>query len=423
MPVDDPNAAPAAGPGDPAEPIPAITPLDQPRDGVPPVIDDQAGLSEYIARLVEGTGPMAVDAERASGHRYGQRAFLVQVRREGASTALIDPVALPDLNGLGAAMADVEWVVHAASQDLPCLGEVGMRPKLLFDTELGGRLAGLHRVGLAAMTQELLGMSLAKEHSAVDWSTRPLPEPWLRYAALDVEVLVQLRDAVASLLVEQGKLEWAMEEFAAIAAAPPAPPRVDPWRRTSGLHRIRDRRRLAAVRELWLMRDAIAQQRDVSPGRVLPDSAIVEAAVALPASVGALMELPGFSGRGAGRHARAWQQAIQLARAVPDDELPAQHLPADGPPPPRVWTEREPAAAARLAAARTALTGLAAELTMPVENLLSPDSVRRLAWQPPQPHDSDSVGAALRALGAREWQIQLTAAVLSQALDGDPNPI
>jgi ribonuclease D len=416
VPVDDVSAEPAA----PQTLEREITPLEQPRDGVPDVIVDPEPLHDYIAKLVAGSGPLAVDAERASGHRYGQRAFLVQLRREGASTALIDPVALPDLSALGTAMAGVEWIIHAASQDLPCLSDVGLRPGLLFDTELGGRLAGLPRVGLAAMTQELLGLSLAKEHSAVDWSTRPLPEPWLRYAALDVEVLVDLRDAVATELAAQGKLEWAMEEFAYVAALPPPPPRIDPWRRTSGLHRVRDRRRLAAVRELWLMRDSIAQQRDISPGRVLPDSAIVEAGLAMPLSVTALMQLPGFSGRGAGRHARAWQQAIQIARGIPDAELPPQHLPSEGPPPPRVWAEREPAAAARLTTARNALVSLAAQHTLPVENLLAPDLVRRMAWSPPQPHDPAAVAEALRSAGAREWQIRLTATLLSQALDVEP---
>jgi ribonuclease D len=396
--------------------------LSYPRDGVPEVIEDGEQLAAYVSRLLAGTGPVAIDAERASGHRYGQRAFLVQVRREGASTGLIDPVHLPDLSSLSAAMSGVEWVVHAASQDLPCLLELGMAPTLLFDTELGGRLAGLPRVGLAAMTQELLGLSLAKEHSAVDWSTRPLPEPWLRYAALDVEVLVDLRDAVAARLEEQGKLSWAQEEFAAIAAAGPAAPRVDPWRRTSGMHRVRDRRRLAAVRELWLMRDSIAQQRDISPGRVLPDSAIVEAAMAMPLTVADLMDLPGFTGRGAGRHARAWHQAVQIARDLPETGLPPQHLPAEGPPPPRIWGEREPAAAARLAAARAGLAEVAEQHGLPVENLLSPDSVRRLTWQPPEPHEPADVVQALRGLGAREWQIALTAAILTEALDAQPPP-
>ncbi|WP_345713847.1 ribonuclease D, partial [Kineococcus glutinatus] len=167
--------------------------LDAPRDGLPPVVSDEAGLAAVIAAMRAGSGPVAVDAERASGYRYGQRAFLVQLRRAGAGTALVDPTGLPDLSELGAAISDAEWVLHAASQDLPCLAELGMRPVSLFDTELGSRLAGLPRVGLGAVVEELLGIRLAKEHSAVDWSTRPLPEPWLTYAALDVEVLVDVR--------------------------------------------------------------------------------------------------------------------------------------------------------------------------------------------------------------------------------------
>jgi ribonuclease D len=394
--------------------------LDFPADGVPPVIVDRAALKQVIEAFAAGTGPIAVDAERASGHRYGQRAFLVQIRREGAGTALIDPVELPDLSELNAVIGDTEWVLHAASQDLPCLTEVGLHPARLFDTELGARLAGYPRVGLAAMVEEMLGLSLAKEHSAVDWSTRPLPEPWLRYAALDVEVLVALRDRVAAELERQGKLAWAEEEFAAVAAAPPPPPRVDPWRRTSGMHRVRDRRRLAAVRELWLTRDAVARQRDLSPGRILPDSAIVEAALTMPATLGALSALPAFSGRGARRHARQWLDAIDAARAMDEKQLPAQHLPADGPPPPRVWAERDAVAAARLTAARTALAGLAQSLAMPVENLISPDTVRRLAWDPPAERDEASVEQVLLSHGARNWQIRLTLPLLTAALTAEP---
>jgi ribonuclease D len=408
---DEPDTAPEA---------PPLRALDRPRDGVPDVVTDPAGLAATIAAFAAGTGPVAVDAERASGHRYGQRAFLVQLRREGAGTALIDPVALPDLGALDAAIADAEWILHAASQDLTCLAEVGLVPKLLFDTELGGRLAGFARVGLAAMVEQLLGLALAKEHSAVDWSTRPLPEPWLRYAALDVEVLADLRDAVAAELERQGKLEWAKEEFAAVAATPPPSPRVDPWRRTSGMHRVRDRRRLAAVRELWTTRDAIAQERDLSPGRVLPDSAIVEAALALPATTGALAALPGFGGRGARRHLDRWAAAVQAARALPEADLPPQSLPSEGPPPPRVWPDRDPAAAARLAAARAVVTRIAAEHTLPVENLVSPDAVRRLAWSPPDPVDLDVVVDRLRAHGARSWQISLVAEDLTQALTAQP---
>ena len=209
-----------------------LTPLTVPRDGVPDVVVDERALSRAADDIAGGSGPVAIDAERASGYRYGQRAYLVQLRREGSGTWLIDPVAVPDLTPIGEALGDAQWILHAATQDLPCLTEVGLRPQSLFDTELGGRLVGLPRVGLGAMVEHYLGLSLAKEHSAVDWSVRPLPEPWLLYAALDVEVLGDLRDAVASDLESQGKSGWAAEEFEHLLSFAGPHPRTHPWRRT-----------------------------------------------------------------------------------------------------------------------------------------------------------------------------------------------
>ncbi|MGW1627177.1 HRDC domain-containing protein [Streptomyces sp. NPDC002172] len=388
----------------------------EPREGIPPVIVDEASLAGVIAAFAAGSGPVAVDAERASGYRYGQRAYLVQLRREGAGTALIDPVACPDLSGLGEALAGVEWVLHAATQDLPCLREIGMTPSSLFDTELAGRLAGFPRVGLGAMVEGVLGFVLEKGHSAVDWSTRPLPEPWLRYAALDVELLVDLRDALEKELDRQGKLEWARQEFDAIAAAPPAEPRKDPWRRTSGMHKVRRRRQLAVVRELWQTRDRIAQKRDVSPGKVLSDAAIVEAALALPANVHALAGLNGYGHRMGRRQLEQWQAAVDRARTLPDPALPQPGQPVTGPPPPRAWADKDPAAAARLSAARAAVSALAEQLTMPQENLVAPDTVRRLCWEPPQVVDAETVGAALVGYGARPWQVEQVTPALVAAL-------
>ncbi|MEU4048501.1 ribonuclease D [Streptomyces olivaceus] len=396
----------------------APTPLLEPREGIPPVIADADALAEVTAAFAAGRGPVAVDAERASGYRYGQRAYLVQLRREGAGTALIDPVACPDLSGLGAAIADAEWVLHAATQDLPCLREIGMVPTRIFDTELAGRLAGFPRVGLGAMVENVLGFVLEKGHSAVDWSTRPLPEPWLRYAALDVELLVDLRDALEKELDRQGKLEWARQEFDAIASAPPPEPRKDPWRRTSGMHKVRRRRQLAVVRELWQARDRIAQRRDVSPGKVLGDAAIVEAALALPPNAHALGALNGF-GRVGRRQLEQWQDAVDRARALSESQLPPPGQPVTGPPPPRAWADKDPAAATRLTAARAAVTSLAERLNMPQENLITPDTVRRVCWEPPAAVDAESVSAALAGHGARPWQVeQVTPALVTALAEG-----
>jgi ribonuclease D len=373
-------------------------------------------LADIVAAFATGTGPVAVDAERASGYRYGQRAYLVQLRRAGAGTALIDPVGCPDLSSLGAALNGTEWVLHAATQDLPCLEETGMRPARLFDTELAGRLAGFARVGLGAMVESVLGYTLEKGHSAVDWSTRPLPEPWLRYATLDVELLVDLRDALEEELAAQGKLDWALQEFAAIAAAPAPPPRVDPWRRTSGMHKVRRRRQIGVVRDLWLLRDRIARERDVSPGRVLTDAAIVAAALELPPNSHALAALPGFGHRMGRRQLDQWQAAIDHVRALPERELPQPGPAYTGPPPPRAWADKDPAAAARLSAARAAVSALAEELNLPQENLITPDTVRRLCWDPPSEASDASVAQILTGLGARAWQVEQVTPLLTAAL-------
>ncbi len=370
----------------------------------------------YAEALAAGTGPVAVDAERASGYRYGQSAYLVQLRRNGSGTGLVDPIPLPDLSVLQAAIADEEWVLHAANQDLPCLAEIGLVPGRLFDTELAARLAGLPRVGLGPVVESLLGWSLQKGHSAADWSTRPLPEDWLVYAALDVEVLVDLRDALAAILEEQGKTEWARQEFEAILAAGPPAPKADPWRRTSGMHGLRNRRQLGMLRSLWQARDDLARRRDIAPGRVLPDAAIVSAVQADPATEGALLELPVFRGRANRKLVGTWFGALARGRALPDSELPPHSRPGDGPPPANRWADRDPVAAARLKVARAGLTRLSEEWSVPVENLLSPDLMRRLMWSPPSPADADTVAAVLRAGGAREWQIELTRDLLTEAI-------
>lgn len=390
-------------------------PLLEPREGVPPVVVDGDGLERVIAAFAAGTGPVAVDAERASGYRYGQRAYLIQLRRAGAGTALIDPVGCPDLSGLDAALAGTEMVLHAANQDLPCLAEVGLVPRRLFDTELAGRLLGYPRVGLGSMVENVLGFVLEKGHSAADWSTRPLPEDWLRYAALDVELLVELRDALEAELEETGKLEWALEEFAAILATPPKPPRADPWRRTSGIHRVRNRRALATVREVWEARDRIARERDLSPGRVLQDAGIVDLALHPPKTPAELQALSTMRGRGARRHQSAWLRAVSRAKGLPDKALPEANLPGDGPPPAHRWAERDPEAAKRLTAARAVIASLADAHTMPSENLMQPDSVRRLAWTPPSDVSATAVAAALRGLGARDWQVGLVAQPIAAA--------
>lgn len=404
---------------DPGTPEPEAEPLLAPRDGVPGVSSSRHEIARAADLLASGTGPFAVDAERASGFRYSNRAYLVQIRRAGAGTVLIDPVShggdsVEVLAPVAEVLADDEWVLHAADQDLPCLAEIGIRPSALYDTELAGRLANYDRVNLAAMVQRLLGLQLTKGHGAADWSKRPLPEEWLNYAALDVEVLVDLREAIAAVLDEQGKSEWARQEFEYLRTVEATPTRRDRWRRTSGIHKVRDPKALAAVRELWMTRDQIARRRDIAPGRILPDSAIINAATTNPDTIEKLTELPIFGGTKQRRNAQVWLDALNRART---SEPPDVQEPSNGPPPASRWARRKPEAAVRLEAARAELTELAQQVSVPVENLLSPELVRRLCWDW---QDTDEPAVAVEAFlassTARQWQRELAVPVLARAL-------
>jgi ribonuclease D len=395
--------------------VPAV-PLLEPREGVPDVVADQDGLTAAVVQLAAGTGPLAVDTERASGYRYSNRAYLVQLRRTGAGTVLIDPVGCPDLSAVATALGAEEWILHAAGQDLPALTELRMRPRTLFDTELAARIAGRSRVGLAALIEDLLGFTLEKHHAAADWSRRPLPAPWLRYAALDVELLVELRDVLHAELRRQGKLDWARAEFAALLTAPTPAKRPDPWRRVSGIHQVRGRRALATLRALYEVRDQLAQERDLAPGRVVRDRALVAAAGALPGDQDALAAVPGFDGPAVRADLPRFAAALRAAAILPDTDLPPAVPPRFGGAPTGRWAVREPAAASRLAVIRDALAGLAEKYQLPAMILLGPDLARRLAWQPPEPVTEATVAATLSGGGARDWQVWLTAGVLAAAL-------
>jgi ribonuclease D len=378
------------------------------------VIEDAAGLDDAVMLLASGSGPVAVDVERASGFRYSQRAYLIQVARNGSGVFLFDPPAVGDFALLQEAIGDEEWVLHAASQDLPSLRELGLDPATIFDTELAARLLGHERVGLGAVVEDTLGIVLAKAHSAADWSTRPLPQSWLEYAALDVEYLVAVRDALAAELAEQQKSDFAAEEFRAVLERVPKPAREEPWRRLSGLHTVRGRKSLAIARALWTAREEYARAEDTAPGRLVPDRALVAAVLADPQSKQALAQVKDFTGRASRSQLDRWWGAIELGRAETD--LPLERAPGgDSIPPARAWPDRNPAADARLKAARPVVEALAEQLSMPTENLLTPDLLRRLAWTPPEPLSVDSVASALAELGARDWQIAQTAQQIADA--------
>jgi ribonuclease D len=403
-----------------AEPTPAAPVPQQAEHVQVSVIDTREAYLAAVEALKLGTGPIAIDAERASGFRYSQRAYLIQIFRRGSGTFLFDPPAIGSFAELNDALGDQEWILHAASQDLTCLREVGIDPKRLFDTELGARLAGLPRVGLGTVVEDLLGIHLAKEFSAADWSTRPLPQAWLVYAALDVELLVDLREVLGKVLDDAGKGEIAREEFESVLGRDFRIVREQPWRRLSGLHSVRGARGLAVARELWQARDEFARETDTAPGRLVPDSSLVAAARTLPATKRDLVAMRDFTGRASRSQIDRWWAAIQVGMTT--DDLPVLRTTTDSVPPPRAWADKNPDADRRLKAARAAVTAKSEEMNIPIENLLTPELLRRLAWTPPGTIDEDSVRTTLREMGARNWQVEATAALITAAFIASTDP-
>lgn len=400
---------------------PELPLLENPRVNVH-FITNHLQLAEVVARLAASKGSIAIDAERASGFKYSQRAYLVQIRAANTDIFLIDPAATPEIVSskefaeLAALMKDREWILHAATQDLPCLNELGLYPGAIFDTELAGRLSGQPRVGLGALTESLLNFRLAKEHSAADWSTRPLPDSWLNYAALDVDLLHELATAVEALLNEQGKLDWAKQEFQALMSFKPKAQKLDRWRGITGLHKVQDRSSLEIARQLWNAREALAQKMDVAPGRLIPDSSILVAATQKPRTRPELAAMKSFSGRASRSYLDTWWDAIQSAHKA--TELPAlKPEKTDALPNHRNWINKYPEADRRLKLAKASLLELSEKKLVPLENLLMPELLRQVSFAPPEDLSTSVLSEKLSQLGARPWQIELTAGLIVEAFN------
>ncbi len=403
-----------------------ITPLLTPRAGVPEVISTTSKFEEMIEQLLKGDGPIAIDAERASGYRYSQRAYLIQLYRKNGGLHLIDPI--PFLNSnlwqkFNSNFSKYEWVIHASTQDLPCLLELGLDPQFLFDTELGARIAGCPRVGLGPLSESLLELQLAKEHSAVDWSIRPLKSEWLTYAALDVDVLLEIREKVEALLVEKNKLDWAKQDFASILdsfkAKREQPEKPDRWRRTSGMHKVRDRLNMTIIRDLWLSRNQLAQELDLAPGRVLGDEAIVEIAIKRPTTAEEMAKVISWRTKLDPPPLTRWLEVLNKSLNTPIAEQVELRTPSQGLPPIKIWKDKNPLGYARLTHARGKIAELSTEIEVPAENLITPELVRKICWALPgvdQSQYEKFVKDQLAHLGARPWQINQVAPLIANAL-------
>lgn len=371
---------------------------------LPGVVDTDAGLERAVDALRSGEGPLGVDAERAGSYRYSQRAYLVQVYRRAAPVLLLDPVGIADFGPLADVLGAEEWIMQAAHNDLECLAEIGLTPPRLFDTEIAAQLLGLEKVGLASLVESLLGYSMRKGHGQADWSRRPLRSSWLEYAALDVCLLPDLQDELAEHLADEGKTQWAREEFDHQIRTRPVTDPLERWRRATGAGRLRTDVQRGVLRALWRERDTLARNRDVAVHRIVRDQVLVDIARAQPATLEQLAAIPNVP-RPVLASPTTWLAVIAQGAA---DPAPAAER-TDGPPQRslRAWEQRDAQAAKRWVALRQAVAARAEELRVWPQTLLAPDIVADLAWSPPT-----DAAARMRELGARPWQIEQTAHLL-----------
>lgn len=395
-----------------------MTRVDESREPLRPVVSDDAALDELLDKVGAASGPVAFDVERAHGYRYWPKAYLFQLRRGDAGTWLIDPTKFSNeqLAQLTAVTGDAEWIIHAASQDLPSMFEAGVVPPRVFDTELAARLLGKPGVSLGALLSDELDIQLRKAHSTVNWATRPLKTSWLNYAALDVDFLAELRDVLETQLAELKRTQWALEEFdwelQQFAREPE--PRVDPWRRLSRITSIRHPRGLALARELWLERDAVAQRRDRPPTHILPDAAIVGLANRIgrdkPVSRDSLMEDQGFRKPPGVRYLDHWVRAVERFNQLNPSQFPPKRPPGkQGLPHPRNWDRTNPEAAERWEQARPAVDEMACDIGIQPSLLAPPTPLKQVLWRHPHPTEAHMIKA-----GMRPWQADLLAALFDE---------
>ena len=368
--------------------------------------DSPQKLAAFIA-AVRRESRVAVDTEAASFHRYRDRIYLLQVS-SATQTALIDPLAITDLDPVGALLTDagVEKVFHDADYDLRVLDrDYGFRAVRLFDTRIAAQLAGEPAIGLAALLEKYSGLKLDKEHQKADWSLRPLTPPMLAYAAADTHYLLSLRDALEQRLRELGRFEWAQEEFEELESlrwTGPAEGDEEGYLRLKGAKALNPRS-LAALRELHRWRESVAEREDKAPFRIIGNDALLGVARALPLSppdLSRVRELPSSLAR---RYGAALLEGVARAKALPDQELPRVER--------RPRPQRDPGFDVRLEKLKTARNAVATTLGLEAGVLCGRTTLEAVARaKPVNPAGLEAIPELHR------WQVSVLGNALLEAL-------
>jgi ribonuclease D len=359
------------------------------------LIQSQTELERLFQRL-RREPLLALDTEAASFHRFRDRVYLLQLSSR-IETAIVDPLAVANLDVVGEVLADpaVEVVFHDADYDLRLLGqEYGFRGSNLFDTRIAAQLLNEPGVGLAALLEKYLGVHLDKRYQRADWSTRPLTPEMLDYAAADTRHLPALRDILRSQLQERGRLAWAEEEFALLGSAPRGQSEPDEpgYLRLKGAKALKGRS-LAILRELYQWREDEARRTDKAAFRILNNEPLLLLAKSPPHELKDLRAVRGISADQAERRGRDILAAVQRALAIPERELPRLERPRRPP--------ADPAFDARMERLKAVRNTLAADFDL-APGVLCPNGVLE-AIARVNPTSVEQMGA-IREL--RKWQLR-----------------
>lgn len=322
-----------------------------------------------LRRLVDelkGHTLLAVDTESNSLYAYYEQVCLIQLSTRDQDY-IIDPLAIDDLRPLGELFADpaIEIVFHAAEYDVMTLKrDFDFAFTAIFDTMLAARICGWPMVGLGAILADQFGVRADKRFQRANWAARPLAADQLLYAQMDTHYLPALRDRLLAELTGQDRLEEAYETFAALSDLPPAEYHFDPegyWR----IHQAQELRRdqMALVRELYLLRDALARQYDCPPVKIFSDSVLVDLARIAPRRIDDLVGVKGLGSR------QIRQFGAQIVESI------ARGRRADPPRPPRRPAPPRPDVQARYKALHTwrkrqaAARGVESDVIVPRETL------------------------------------------------------
>ena len=250
----------------------------------PIYIDSARDLHQWV-KYLQTQERIAFDTESNSLHAYRGQTCLIQLSTPDKDI-LLDPLLIGDITALGEVFANpkIEKVFHAAEYDLICLKrDFHFEVLTVFDTMAAARVCGYRRVGLSAMLEDLFGIAHKKTHQTDDWAQRPLPAGYMRYAQIDTHFLLPLRDRLHEELRQAGQLEEAREYFADVTAFELKSQEFDPsefWSlcRPDAL----TGRQMAALRELYILRDGLAQMVDYPPQKLMGNKALLAIARMLP---------------------------------------------------------------------------------------------------------------------------------------------